>query len=403
MKSDEIKTIVDDEQRLVRHYYLNKPNVPFDEILKMPKTVQREFCRTLSGDYESYCTIHIDKTGPKNIYVGLKEIKLQELGNNIVLKKNWIDQLIIKDGKVRGKLSDNRWTDEVIECLFKELGVFEELCTPLGVSSTDITDTKKLLTKSIIQKIVKGKIQTREQLLLEHLRTSYKILTVSAETYEAYRRNYHSVSLTLLKKNTKPEELEDAILEIIGNYDKESLIRDYMDIARDFKDIKIDVATDPHILFDQYESMLRQKAKLMEQYGLIKETDSTKYESIGCMQPITSEKEAFVIAHLFNTDEYILPSDNQISFRYNKETVIKINFATKDYRILTPRYRFCKQNKKEIEKDIERILRKNEHFFQDLLTEIKTQKEIAEQALLKAKEQNAQNTAAVQVEEDMPF
>lgn len=384
MKTDEIKTIVDDEQRLVRNYYINKPDISFDEIFKMPKTVQREFCRTHSGNYESYCTIHIDKTdpGPKNIFVGIKKIYMEELGNNIVLKKKWIDQLVIKDNKIHKELPHDNF---IIECLFKELGVFEELCTPLGVSSTDITDTKKLLTKSILLKIVKGKIQTREQLLLEHLKTSYKITTISAETFEAYRKNWRYVSLSFLKKNTTKEELEDAILEVIGN-DNEPLIRDCMDIARDFKDIKIDVTADPHILFDQYESILRQKAELMEQYGLIKETDSKKYEPIGCMQPITSQKEAFVIAHLFDISEFILPNDNQISFRYNKETVIKVNFDTKDYWIFTPHYKFSNQNKKEIENGVERILRKNEHFFQDLLTEIKTQKEIAEQALQKTEE-----------------
>lgn len=363
MNCKDIVTISDNTEEVTRHYYLKKAEVPADEILKMPPYIQKIYKE--KGPLEKYISVRYSRD-MKNVFVGHKIISLKEYGQTITVKSELDSHIALKDGKIYGSTKN----DLLINVLFEELGCYQKLCTPIGDTQPKPQYTMKYITKVTLKQILSGKIRTREQLLVSYLKTSLKITTVRATTFEKWEKETMPISLQKLQAVVGADKLELAMLRILkGNLDTRPFMA-LIDLATVFN-TRVDPTADIYTLAGQYLSLLRKGADMQEKYGLIKESPDQHPLVLQHMRQITSEKEKYVLENIMGTSIKINPTKfQQVPFIYEKDNqfaLVRIDIINyPNFALHAPTWHKT-TDFNLIRQSIERTLKKNRKAFAKLI------------------------------------
>lgn len=368
MKYQDIITISDNAEGVTRHYYLHKADMSIDEIQKIPPYIQKIYKE--KGSLEEYISVRYSKD-MKNVFIGHKVISLKEYGQTITPKSEWTSHIALTDGKVYGDTKSG----ELIKTLFEELGCYQELCTPMGKTKPELECSLKYITKVTLKQILSGKVKTREQLLVSYLKTSLKITTVRAGTFERWEKERKTISLQKLQAVVGDDKMDLAMLRILNRGLDTRAFISLVDLATVF-DARVDPTADIYTLYNQHLSLLRKGADMQEKYGLIKESPDRHPLVLQHMRQVTSEKEKYVLENIMDIRIETNPGQlRYVPFIYEKNNeFILVRISIKhypDFVIHTPTWHEG-SDFDLIRESIKRTLKKNRKAFAQLIESFTT-------------------------------
>ncbi len=378
--TEKINYGTDENGTTTTRYNIDKSPIAFDELKKLPKAVLAHYYNR--GDLvENYILCRIDNDR-KNVFVGRRHIGLKKLGANYAVKGEWVSKFSIINGKFRG---ENYRDSVMFTILAEELGaqnISEPIIDlPTGASVQTYEKVQpELINKTVIKKLVAGKIRTREDLLIESFKSKYGITTASPETIEKwfqmsiYDGNINGIST--IKAAVAPEHLDYAIKKACRISKTQHEYRAFNMVTKYAREVGCTI--DPHGNLPQ---MLETARKLIGRYyDILVEYNAfrnciIKYNHpayLKNMEPITSTAQGYKICTSMNLTNAIidcnqpLDSPETMTFHYrdDKNEGILIMTRNNSENGLKFNYTYYKNNfietsGKDIHEIIEKQIKKN--------------------------------------------